>query len=80
MTDTVPLVAGEMHWITRTVVVLPAPFGPSIPRHSPRWTVKEMPATAVSPLNFLTRSLTSIIVFMFIILPNTIHGCKKKDI
>ena len=33
-----------------TVVALPAPFGPSIPRHSPRHTSRSRPATAtVSP-------------------------------
>src|ERR1700712_6082457 len=31
----------------RIVVVLPAPFGPSIPRISPSRTEKEMPSTAV---------------------------------
>src|SRR6185369_2150013 len=45
----------------RIVVVLPAPFGPSMPTISPRSMVKETSSTArVSP-NFLTRCFTSII-------------------
>ncbi len=33
--------------IISSVVVLPAPLGPSMPKHSPRWTKKEMSSTAV---------------------------------
>ena len=44
----------------RTVVVLPAPFGPRNPNTSPALTVKEMPSTAVNDLNRRTSPLTSI--------------------
>jgi hypothetical protein len=33
----------------RMVVVLPAPFGPSSPKISPRATENEMPLTTVAP-------------------------------
>ncbi|KUN38462.1 hypothetical protein AQJ30_12895 [Streptomyces longwoodensis] len=32
-----------------TVVVLPAPFGPRMPKTSPSWTAKETPSTTVRP-------------------------------
>ncbi len=44
----------------RTVVVLPAPFGPRNPNISPELTVKEMPSTAVNALNRRESPLTSI--------------------
>ena len=46
-TVTRPPVGGRKPVIMRMVVVLPAPFGPSIPRISPSRTEKEMPSTAV---------------------------------
>ena len=41
------------------VVVLPAPFGPSSPKHTPSGTLKEMLSSAVTPGYCLTRSRTS---------------------
>jgi hypothetical protein len=44
----------------RNVVVLPAPFTPSKPKHSPGETPKLIPLTPVNlKLNFLTKSSTS---------------------
>ena len=43
------------------MVVLPAPLGPSKPKISPSFTLKEMWSTAVSPLNLFVRLLVSII-------------------
>jgi len=44
----------------RNVVVLPAPFTPSKPKHSPGETAKLIPLTPVNlKLNFLTKSSTS---------------------
>jgi hypothetical protein len=43
----------------RTVVVLPAPFGPRNPNTSPRVTLNDTSATAVRPPNVLVRWLTS---------------------
>src|SRR4030042_279465 len=42
-----PAVTGETQAIMRVVVVLPAPLGPSRPKHSPLETSKLMPSTAV---------------------------------
>src|SRR5512137_317623 len=54
-TVSVPAVMGETQWIMRTVVVLPAPFGPRKPKHSPSWISKSMPATATkSPYFFVS--------------------------
>ena len=44
----------------RTVVVLPAPFGPRNPKTSPRATVKDTSRTAVRVPKTLVRWLTSI--------------------
>jgi len=44
----------------RMVVDLPAPFGPSSPKISPRRTAKETPATARNDPNVISRSRTSI--------------------
>src|SRR6185503_19096524 len=38
------------------VVVLPAPFGPSSPKHSPRPTANDSPSTAMTSAYRLTRS------------------------
>ena len=43
----------------RNVVVLPAPFGPSNPKISPRCTVNDVLATAVKSPKVLTKSLTT---------------------
>ena len=45
--------------IIRTVVVLPAPLGPSIENTVPVGTEKLTPSTAVKSPNFLTRSTAS---------------------
>src|SRR5690606_30318364 len=42
-----------------TVVVLPAPFGPRIPKISPSSTVKDTPSTTGRPPYVLRRSVTS---------------------
>jgi hypothetical protein len=60
----VPLVGSVSVAIIRTVVVLPAPLGPSKPSTVPGATVKLTPSTAglstaVSP-NLLTSSMASI--------------------
>jgi len=47
-TERVPEVLGEMQVIIFIVVVLPAPFGPRNPKISPFFTVKWMPATAIT--------------------------------
>src|SRR5512137_187634 len=52
-TVSVPAVTGETQWIMRTVVVLPAPFGPRKPKHSPSSISNEMPSTAVRSPYFL---------------------------
>ena len=44
----------------RNVVVLPAPFGPSNPKISPRVTLNDVSSTAVKSPNFLTRFSTTI--------------------
>ena len=38
---------GDTQVIIRVVVVLPAPLGPRKPKHSPSWTSKSIPSTAV---------------------------------
>src|SRR5262245_58401027 len=49
------------------VVVLPAPFGPSTPKTSPRRTSRSIPSTAVKSPNLLTRpsALTASVVDSF---------------
>jgi len=42
-----------------SVVLLPAPFGPSRPKHSPRCTVNDNPSTAVASPKRLTSVRTS---------------------
>ncbi len=42
-----PEVTGDTQVIMRMVVVLPAPLGPRKPKHSPSWTSKSTPSTAV---------------------------------
>ena len=57
-TRAVPLVGTDSVVIIRTVVVLPAPFGPSSPSTVPGATVKLTPSTAVlcaEPLHQLDR-------------------------
>src|SRR5579863_1876549 len=44
-----------------TVVVLPAPLGPSMPKHTPSGTLNETPATAVVAGYCFTSSRTSMI-------------------
>src|SRR5438270_9380557 len=57
---TLPDVGARVVVRIEIVVVLPAPFGPSSAKNSPRCTAKEMPSTAfVLPFRYrLTRSLT----------------------
>ena len=55
----VPLVGGDSVVIMRTVVVFPAPLGPSRPRTEPWPTVKLTPSTAVKSPKRLTRSMAS---------------------
>ena len=59
-TRAVPLVGMLSVVIIRTVVVLPAPLGPSIEKTVPAGTEKLTPSTAVKSPNFLTRSTASI--------------------
>lgn len=59
-TEILPLVAGKRPQSMRNVVVLPAPFGPSRPKTSPRRTENEVCETAVKSPNLRTRSCTSI--------------------
>ena len=42
-----PPLGGEWPRIMRSVVVLPAPFGPSSPKQPPRGTRRSMPSTTV---------------------------------
>ena len=58
-TRPVPLVGRDIVVSMRTVVVLPAPLGPRIPRTDPVGTEKLMPSTATVSPNFLTRSIAS---------------------
>src|SRR2546421_2865700 len=58
---TVPLSAWRSPSMISSVVVLPAPLGPRMPKNSPDSTSKETPSTAcVSPYHFLT-SLTTML-------------------
>src|SRR5215472_5795635 len=54
-----PDVGGRMPARQRSVVVLPAPFGPTRPTISPPSTASERPLTAVNPSYSLTRSWMS---------------------
>ena len=58
-TRAVPLVGMLSVVIIRTVVVLPAPLGPSIEKTVPAGTEKLTPSTAVKSSNLLTRSTAS---------------------
>src|ERR1700682_3742363 len=58
-TRAVPLVGSDNVVIIRTVVVFPAPLGPSRPSTVPGGTVKLTPSTAVLFLNLFTRSIAS---------------------
>ena len=64
-TVSVPELTGETQWIMRTVVVLPAPFGPRKPKHSPSSMAKEMRSTAVNLPYFLHSSSAWMMVFIF---------------
>jgi hypothetical protein len=59
-TRTVPVVAGRKPVMTRSVVVLPAPFGPRKPSISPGDAEKETSWTAVRSPYRLLRFATSI--------------------
>jgi hypothetical protein len=59
-TCAVPLVGIDSVVIMRTVVVLPAPFGPSMEKTVPAGTEKLTPSTAVKSPKVLTRSTASI--------------------
>ena len=60
-TRALPAVAGSRVQSTRTVVVLPAPFGPRKPNTSPAATLRSMPLTASTPpLNVRRRQRVSI--------------------
>ena len=61
-TRSVPPVAGSRPQSMRNVVVLPAPFGPSRPKISPRRTSKLTWSTAVKAPNLRTRSRTSMTI------------------
>ena len=50
-TSTMPGPAGSSVVISRIVVVLPAPFGPSSPKISPSSTSRSIPSTATAPPN-----------------------------
>src|SRR5688500_12925367 len=54
-TSTVPLSGVNRPSRISIDVVLPAPFGPSNPKHSPRRTSRSRPATAVTAPYLLTR-------------------------
>src|SRR6185437_16302581 len=56
---TSPEVGGRIPSMISIVVVLPAPLGPSSPKHVPSGTAKEMPSTAVTEGYCLTRLWTS---------------------
>src|SRR5437899_1731365 len=56
---TLPSVGGWMPASARSVVVLPAPFGPTRPRTSPRLTEKESLSTATRASYDLVRLETS---------------------
>src|SRR5438874_1424124 len=53
-TSTLPPVASVSPSRISTVVVLPAPLGPSRPKHSPRGTSRSRPSTATSSPYFFT--------------------------
>src|SRR5215212_1082231 len=53
--STVPASLGVRPSRISTVVVLPAPFGPSRPKHSPTNTSRSSPLTAVTSVNLFTR-------------------------
>src|SRR5882672_4250722 len=53
-TSTLPAVGSFSPSRISTVVVLPAPFGPSRPKHSPAPTSRSSPSTAVTSPYFLT--------------------------
>ncbi|SKZ55554.1 Uncharacterised protein [Mycobacteroides abscessus subsp. abscessus] len=55
----VPLVGSESVVIIRTIVVLPAPLGPSRPRTEPVGTLKLTSSTAVKSSKRLTRLVAS---------------------
>ena len=57
-TRTVPAVASWRPSRISTVVVFPAPLGPSSPRHVPAGTEKDTPSTAVTSSKRFTRPST----------------------
>ena len=63
-TVSVPEVSGDTQWIMRTVEVLPAPFGPRKPKHSPSLISKEMRSTALNLPYFLQSLRAVMMVFM----------------
>ena len=88
-TSSSPEVTGETHVIMRMVLVLPAPFGPSRPKHSPSATEKSMPSTATSSPKRFTRPRARMISDMALwrldSAPPTevgglISGCRKPQI
>src|SRR4029453_13201011 len=87
-TRAVPLVGCVSVVIIRTVVVLPAPLGPSRPSTVPGGTAKLTPSTAGLSPNLLTRSIASIAG----VIGSTVsavtdtgptvfgqHGCQRPD-
>ena len=60
------------------MVVLPAPFGPTIPKISPSSTVNETPSTTFVPRYILTRFSTSMMgidVSFFAVIDGMLLGC-----
>src|SRR5271155_3320909 len=57
-----------------SVVVLPAAFGPSMAKNSPRGMVSEMSLTAVRSPNFFTRLTSSITNLVLGFVPFVEHG------
>src|ERR1700689_3277938 len=65
----VPAVGGKKHVSIRMVVVLPAPLGPRKPTICPFATEKEMRSTAVLRAYRLVRSVTVIMLDLFVLHP-----------
>ncbi len=60
-TSAVPASGASRPSMTRMVVDLPAPFGPTKPVTWPRWTAKVIPSSASAGPNRLRSPLTSIV-------------------
>src|ERR671921_160944 len=71
----VPLVGRLSVVSMRTVVVLPAPLGPSMPSTLPWGTTKLTPSTATLSPKRLTRSTASTAGLLFTVVPSRFDGC-----